>query len=154
MRKRTRTHPVLGRLHWDERVPSWEAEAELAPGRPGCFAIVAEAEWADTNPAELFEIGAEYLAWAKEAEPRIRERVADDLLDVYNQSWADQDPEEGTPPMDRREFLTNIWLSGITLYPDGSACWDYSCGDLFAGHGIWLRLGPEREFKGKASLIG
>lgn len=154
MGKRARKHPVLGRLRWDSRVDSWEAEVELAPGCPTRFAIVAEAEWADEDPEELFEVGSKYLAWAREAEPRVRGRVADDLLDVYNRSWADEDPEEGTPPMNREEFLANIRPSGISLYHDGSSSWDYSCGDLFAGHGIWLMLGPDRRFKGRASLIG
>jgi hypothetical protein len=154
MDKRSRKHPVLGQLQWADRAGSWEAEVQLAPGCPIRFAIVAEAEWSDKDPAELFAVGAEYLAWAREVEPQIRERVADDLLDTYNRSWADEDPEEGTPPMDRAEFLANIRPSGISLHHDGSSSWDYSCGDLFAGHGIWLMLGPDREFKGKASLIG
>jgi hypothetical protein len=37
-------------------VGSWEAEVELAPGCPIRFAIVAEAEWADEDPKELFGI--------------------------------------------------------------------------------------------------
>ncbi len=154
MAKRTRNHPVLGQIQWDDRVNSWGTEVELVPGYPLSFSIVAEAEWAGAEPAELFTVGAEYLAWAREAEPEVRARVADDLLNCYNEVWADEDPEEGTPPMNRAEFLANIRPSGINLYHDGSASWYYSCGDLFAGHGISLLLGPERKFRGKASLIG
>jgi hypothetical protein len=154
MNKRARKHPVLGRLQWDSRVNSWESKVELAPGCSISFAIVAEADWAEKDPKELFAIGAQYLARARQGEPRVRERVADDLLDVYNESWADEDPNEGTPPMDRAEFLANIRPSGICLFHDGSSTWDYSCGDLFAGHGIWLRLGPDGKFRGEASLIG
>jgi hypothetical protein len=154
MGKRPRKHPVLGRVQWDDRVNFWEANVELLPGCPVSFSIVTEAEWAEADPAELFEVGAEYLAWARKAEPQVRARVADDLLDCYNGVWADEDPEEGTPPMNRAEFLANIRPSGINLNHDGSTRWFYSCGDLFAGHGIWLTLGPDRKFKGKASLIG
>jgi hypothetical protein len=154
MNKRARKNPVLGRLQWDGRVNSWEAEVELTPGCPIRFALVAEADWADEDPKELFEIGAQYLDWARQAEQRVRERVADDLLDVYNGSWADEDPDEGTPPMNRAEFLANIRPSGISLHHDGSSTWHYSCGDLFAGHSIWLMLRPDRKFQGKASLIG
>jgi hypothetical protein len=154
MGKRVRKHPVLGRVQWDDRLDSWDGKVELLPGCPLIFSIVAEAEWADADPDKLFDVGAEYLAWVREAEPQVRGQVADDLLDCYNGVWADEDPEEGTPPMDRAEFLANICPSGINLYHDGSASWFYSCGNLFAGHGIWLMLGPDREFKGKASLIG
>jgi hypothetical protein len=152
MAKRPRKHPVLGRLQWDDRVKSWEADVELAPGNPIRFAIVVEGDWADMEPAKLFDIGASFLEWARKAESKIRKRVADDLLDVYNQSWADEDPEEGTPPMNRTEFLRNIRPSGIDLHHDGSFSWDYACGELFAGHGIWLMLGPDRKFIGKASI--
>jgi hypothetical protein len=62
MAKRSRQHPVLGRLRWDERLDSWEARLDLLPGCPIRFAIVAEAEWAGADPAQLFEIGAEFLA--------------------------------------------------------------------------------------------
>lgn len=154
MSKRAQKHPVLGRIWWDDRLDSWESEVELLPGCPIRFAIVAEADWQDKDPKELFGAGAEYLDWAREAERRVRERIADDLLDVYNNSWADDDPAEGPLPMGRAEFLANIRPSGISLHHDGSSTWDYSCGELFAGHGIWLMLDRDRKFIGKASLVG
>jgi hypothetical protein len=30
----------------------------------------------------------------------------------------------------------------------------YACGDLFAGHGIWLMLDADRSSIGKAGLVG
>src|SRR5690242_4257282 len=101
MIERAFEHPVLGQVRWDDGVSSWEAVVELPVGNSITLSIVAEGEWADSGPAELFEIGVEYLAWAREAEPTVRARVADDLLDCYNEVWADEDPEEGTPPMYR-----------------------------------------------------
>ncbi|MBN8927929.1 DUF2262 domain-containing protein [bacterium] len=154
MAKQARKHPILGRVTWDAQLNSWDAEVELPPGNPVHLSIVAEAEWADADPAELLAAGAEYLRWARQAEPQIRQRVADDLHECYNSAWADEDPEEGTPPMDRAEFLAAIRPDGVSLYHDGSASWFYACGELFGGHGIWLMLGPDRGFKGKASLVG
>src|SRR5262245_1356845 len=92
MGKRVCQHPVLGRLEWNK--DSWEATVELAPGCPIRFAIVAEAEWADVDPAELFEIGANYIAWARKSEAKCRKRIAEDLLDIYNRSWAYEPDEE------------------------------------------------------------
>jgi hypothetical protein len=154
MGQRVRKHPVLGRLEWDEPVKSWVATVDLMPHCSIRFAIAVEADWASVDPSRLFDIGAEFLAWARTAEPRVRERVADDLLNVYNDSWADSDPDEGTPPMNRAEFLDSIRPSALGLSYDGTSRWDYACGDLFAGHGIWLMLDPKHEFIGKASLIG
>jgi hypothetical protein len=157
MAKETRHHPVLGRFRWDERIGSWETTLDLLPGCPIRFAIavgVGGADWADAEPGELFDTGAAFLAWAREFEPRCREKIADDLLDVYNQSWADDDPEEGPPAHTRVEFLAAIRPCDINLFHSGSSTWEYESGDLFAGHRIWLVLDSNRSFVGKASLLG
>src|SRR5581483_3977578 len=117
MGEAVRHHPALGELRWEAARDSWEADLDFAPGHPVHFAIVAEGEWEETDPAELFEIGAAFLAWAREFEPRCRERVADDLLDVFNRAWADDDPEEGPPPHTRAEFLAAIRLGDLSLHP-------------------------------------
>jgi hypothetical protein len=149
-----RQHPGVGQLRWVKAHDSWEGTIEFLPGCPISFDIVAEAEWADTEPSVLFEAAASFLAWARENEPRCRERVADDLLDLYNGSWADDDPDEGPPPHTREEFLAAIRTAGISLYHTGMSSWSYDAGDLFAGHGIWLVVAEDRSFKGKASLVG
>jgi hypothetical protein len=154
MAKRTRKHPDLGDLRWDERLPGWEAEVELRPGCPVRLTLITEGRWAVAEPAEVFEAAAAFLARAREFEPRCRVRVADDLLDVYNRSWADDDPEEGPPPLTRAEFLAALRPAAISLHDSGSSRWDYACGDLFAGHGIELLLDAEGSFVGKASLYG
>jgi hypothetical protein len=56
--------------------------------------------------------------------------------------------------MGRAAFLANLQPCGISLHHDGSSSWDYACGDLFAGHGIWVMLGPDRKFLGEADLVG
>jgi len=154
MEEAVRNHFVLGEIRWNTGLDSWEATVDLFPGCPVRFAIIAEAEWADADPAELFEIGAAFLDWARGFEAKVRARVADDLLEVYNRSWADDDPEEGPPPHTRAEFLSAVRPCGLSLHHNGSSSWDYDPGDLFAGHGIWLMLDAGHSFLGKASLVG
>jgi hypothetical protein len=149
-----RHHRAIGDLRWVEGHDSWETTVELLPGCSVEFAIVAEAEWADADPAELFEVGAKFLAWAREFETRCRERVADDLLDLYNGAWADDDPEEGPPPHTRAEFLAAVRPSGVSLYYTGMSSWIYDPGDLFAGHWISVVVAEDGSFVGKASLEG
>jgi hypothetical protein len=160
MEKRAHNHPVLGRVEWNQ--DCWAATVGLGPGCPIRLAIVAEAEWSGADPAELFEIGAEYIAWARRAEPKCRKRIAEDLLDVYNRSWAydpedeepdEDDPDEGPPPLTRGQFLKRLRLTGISLFHTGSAAWVYDAGDLFAGHGISVYVDDGRVFQ-KASLFG
>lgn len=153
MEQTEREHPVLGHVQWNAGLDSWESEVDLAPGCRIRFTIVAEAEWATADPEELFAIGAEYLDWARRAEPACRGRIADDYLEVYNGSWADDDPEEGPPRLDREGFIARLRPAGISLYHDGSADWVYDPGDLFAGHGISVWVGRDRVF-GEASLFG
>jgi hypothetical protein len=154
MGEAVRSHPGVGELRWVEGHSAWEGTVELLPGCPVAFDIVAEAEWAGAEPAELFEAAAAFLAWARGFESRCRVRVADDLLDVYNRVWADDDPEEGPPPHTRPEFLAAIRLSGLSLYHTGASSWSYNASDLFAGHGIWVLVAKNGSFTGKASLVG
>ena len=153
MEKTERQHLILGRVQWNATLDSWESRVDFAPGCCIRYAIVAEAQWADTDPEELFTIGAEYLRWARQAEPACREQIADDYLEVYNRSWADDDPDEGPPPLDRSGFIAHLRLAGISLFHNGSADWVYDAGDLFAGHGISVLVGEDRKF-GRAMLFG
>src|SRR5262245_14775886 len=86
MEEAVRNHFVLGEIRWNAGLDSWEATVYLFPGCPVRFAIIAEAEWSDADPAELFEIGAAFLDWARGFEAKVRARVADELLEVYNRS--------------------------------------------------------------------
>src|SRR5437016_9515436 len=60
MEKRSHEHPVLGNLHWDERVSAWEAKVHLTPGCHIRFAILVEADgWRNLlelqqSPTRLF----------------------------------------------------------------------------------------------------
>ncbi len=114
-----RHHPGVGELRWVKAHDAWEGTIEFLPGCPVSFNIVAEAVWADADPAVLFEAAAAFLAWARVSEWQCRERVADDLLNLYNGSWADDDPDEGPPPHTRAEFLAAIRPAGISLYHTG-----------------------------------
>ncbi len=153
MRKSEYQHPALGDIGWNAELHSWEAEVALAPDRPIRLLIVVEADWSDAEPQKLFAIAVAYLDWARRAEPACRERIADDLWQLYNHSWADDDPDEGPPPLERPAFVARLGACGISLYHDGSAAWMYDSGDLFAGHGIAVRVGADRVF-GRASLFG
>jgi hypothetical protein len=110
----------------------------------------------------LFEIGARYIAWARKSELTCRKRIADDLLDLYNCSWADDpddedldedDAEDGSPPLTCAQFLRRLRPSGISLFHTGSADWVYDAGELFAGHAISVYVDEEQVFR-KASLFG
>ena len=151
MGKSVQKHERLGQLHWDANCKSWSCKLKLRDGCAIEFVMIVEAEWVQTDPNLIFEIGAEYLEWAEKAEANCRERVADDLLEVYNRSWA---RESKIGLLSREQFIAKLTLSSITLYHNTSADWMYDCGPLFAGHAIDFLLDPDKNFVGKAGLFG
>jgi hypothetical protein len=155
--EQVRQHPVLGELRWDEQVQWWEAQVELIPGVTIALCLSAENECGDyVAPEELFAAGLKYLPWARAAEPQCRQQIADDLLDCYNDAWANTDPEDpdnGPGPVTRDEFIALIRPSAVHLNTDGSGVWYYDDGDLFAGHAIEVWVSEDRVFLG-AHLAG
>jgi hypothetical protein len=145
-------HPVLGRLRWNGTLAWWEAQVELLPYSAISLAI-DPVEEGTADPERSLAVAAEYLGWTRGAELTCRERIADDLLETYNEAWADDDPEEGPPRLTRREFIARLKLEGISLHSDGSAGWIYDPGDLFAGHGISVWVSEDRVF-GEAGVFG
>ena len=145
---------MIDTISWNAETSSWEGEANLVPGSPIRFSLVDEEKWATTSPASLLEIATAFLQWAGTFEPHCRERIADNLLRVYNEAWADDDPDEGPPPCTRPEFIAALQLDSISLDESGSSSWIYKCGDLFAGHAISLMLNADHSFLGKARLWG
>jgi hypothetical protein len=152
-----RNHLALGELRWDEQLKWWEAQVELAPGVPVALCLSAEKEYqVYAVPEELFAAGVEYLIWARAAEPQCRWQIADDLLDCYNDVWANtdpDDPDDGPGPATREEFIALIRPSAIHLHTDGSGVWYYEDADLFAGHAIEVWVSEDRVFSG-AHLAG
>lgn len=154
MSEKKLNHPVLGQLEWDERVAHWRTDVDLLPGNEISLRIAVEEDWEQLEPQALFEIAAAFLDRARQAEGRIRDVMADDMHEVYNDYWADEDPDEGCPPMDRPAFLASIRPDGITLHHDGSSSWTYDCGELFGGHVIYAMFEADWRPIGEASLYG
>ena len=140
---RSLEHPILGRLTYNDDVDWWEAHVEFQPGHSVDLSLLTHTYG---NPQieieELLRRGADYLRWSCGVEAGFRQRIADELLDCYNDNWATDD-EEGQRPVSRDEFLKIIALRSIVLDTDGSACWYYSDDGLFAGHSIEVRVGEE-----------
>src|SRR5262249_16801368 len=122
------------------------------PGVTVTLGLSAEKEYqVYSAPEELFAAGLESLAWARAAEPRCRQQIADNLLECYNEVWTNPDPNDpgdGPGPATRDEFIPLIRPSGLHLHTDGSAVWYYEDADLFAGHAIEVWVGKDREFSG------
>jgi hypothetical protein len=90
-----------------------------------------------TNIDEFLRFGVEMLEWARRSEPACRERIADELLELYNDTWA---PEDAPAPIKRAEFIKRIAPSSLVRDIDGSGFFYWADDDMFAGHSIELRF--------------
>src|SRR5262249_43948402 len=137
--------PDLGLLTHDKNYDWWNGTAELRAGLVIELRLLERRGTdAECETDELLRRGADFLAWARSAEPSVKARIADELLETYNDFWASED-EGGIGRLSRERFLEQIEASSITFDPDGSAFWYYSDGDLFAGHWIEVRIDPDRQ---------
>lgn len=113
--------------------------------------MIVEENWKVVDPDVIFAAAVEYLEFASRFEKKCRNRIAADLLPLYNRSWASES-EYGQLP--RKAFSELVTPKSITLYHDGSATWLYDCGSMFGGHAITICIGANHSFVGKAGLFG
>jgi hypothetical protein len=138
-------HEALGRLVYEAAYDCWAGQVELRPGVQICFSLSARTGAVPAVEArELLRQGADFLAWARRNEAAVRDRIAADLLEVYNDTWSAPD-DGGLGVMSRDEFLGQVAPDAVDVQPDGSAYWYHGDGDLFGGHVIEVRIGPNRE---------
>jgi len=131
-------HPVLGKLTWAADLSSWKGKVELRPGCPIDLTITVRMDFEPThNIDELLRSGVEMLEWGRRSESACRERIADELLELYNDTWA---PEDAPTPMKRVEFTQRITPNALTRDIDGSGFFYWADDDMFAGHLIELRF--------------
>src|SRR3954454_12015358 len=105
-------HPVLGKLTWGADLSCWEGKVELRPGYPMDLSITTRMDLEPThNIDELLRSAIEMLEWARRSESLCRERIADELLELYNDTWA---PEDAPVPMNRGEFVQRITPNSLT----------------------------------------
>lgn len=131
-------HPILGKLSWNADLSTWETKVELSPTCRINLRISTEMDMSPTdNLDSLLEGGVEMLAWARRTESGCRERIADELLELSNHTWA---PDDSTAPMNRAEFMKRLVPSSLVRDIDGSGFFYWADGDLFAGHWIEVRF--------------
>lgn len=75
--------------------------------------------------------------WINTNYSEIIERVVVELIDTYNKNWSDK----GT--MSKTTFMTFLGLQGISITIGKTSNIYFSCGNLFLGHAIEVRLGND-----------
>jgi hypothetical protein len=134
---------VFGRLEWDDELGCWLGGIDWPPGLHTEVAI-----WLSDDVAAGLRMAREGLEWLQDHEGQARGCVAEEMLEVYNDAWSDEEV-----PLTRAEFFRRLELVRIGLEEDGSLLLSYDAGELFGGHLVDAEFGPDRSFRG-ADLVG
>lgn len=82
----------------------------------------------------------EVLKWVSSDRRSILEYVVENLLELKNESWVDDDEESVTA----EEFAKRLTLESVSLERDGSIELSFDDGDLFWGHLVVVRADGDR----------
>jgi hypothetical protein len=133
----TLEHPILGVLEWEAEYGYWFTQYQLPDG-----------EWLDltVDPGDGDRYGflkraADLFLWALKNERRLlREAIEAELLELYNDTW-----RQDEPVLDAEDFEAGLeWhflaLSASEIVP---VVFSYGAGEMFGGHSVDVELDAE-----------
>ena len=131
---------VLGRFTLDRQVNWFEADVDWL-GQT----VRLSFDWDEDEAMEdSLRTAKTLMADQEEWNRRVLARASEDLLELKNDSWLEEDEEE----LDAEKFEARLELESIEVRPDGEFCFWFEDGDLFWGHSITvegtLEGGPEQ----------
>jgi hypothetical protein len=132
---------VLGRLTWDEQFSSWTGGVDLNPDFHTAISIWGPKE----DRLQHFPVARESLLWLRVHEPEARSQVAAEMVELYNDSWTDEEK-----PITTQEFADRIALMRASLGEDGSLLLSYDDGEMamFGRHVLDASFGPNKDYQG------
>ena len=140
MPDRTIHDDVLGTLTWNDKLDWWEGRVELTPEHAIGLSISVEGE-EGVPLGEEIEQARSILIRLREREPEARIVAAEELLDIYNDQWNDDET------LDEEEFMARLTLDDLSVAADGSAELFYRDDNLFAGHTVLVTVGVDGNFE-------
>jgi hypothetical protein len=141
MAERTIHDEVLGTLTWNDTLDWWEGRVELVPGHGIGLSLTVEEDEADAPAVAEIAFARDLLARLREREPEARVVAAEELLEIYNEEWNDEEP------LSEEEFMSRLTLEDVNIAPDGSAELYYQDDGLFAGHTVLVTVGADGNFE-------
>lgn len=131
---------VLGRFTLDRQVNWFEADVDWL-GQT----VRLSFDWDEDEAMEdSLRTAKALMADQEEWNRRVLSRASEDLLELKNDSWLEEDEEE----LDAEKFEACLELESIEVRPEGEFCFWFADGELFWGHSITvegtLEGGPEQ----------
>jgi hypothetical protein len=132
MPKHSLSDPFLGRLRHDKTV-NWYEGVFTVGDSPVAISLEVD-EQGDVAPA--LNRAREVLEDIERHARGARDYAVEQLLDLKNESWLDEDEEPVTP----EQFRARMELKGLVFSPAGEVTFSHRDGDLFYGHSIRISM--------------
>jgi len=131
----TTPHDYFGSMELDEKRRQYRAMLDFSPSHKVSVTI----DWAGISPNEALTRSRDVCNRIRVRETEYRNKIAQTLLSLYNDTWRDG------VALDVDRFMRRISLSDIQICPadfgtDHCVTLSYADGDLFAGHYIEVFL--------------
>jgi hypothetical protein len=123
-------HPVLGTFSFNSSINWWRTQSTVPLGRTD--QVMLSVNGNPDVPAERFDEAAGILR--RLDSQHLRRVVAEHYLELYNDTWC-QDDED----LDHDAFCARIAPTSIDIDEDGVQIY-FDDGDLFLGHSILMLL--------------
>ena len=120
---------LFGTFTLDRRINSFDADTAWN-GKKICLSLSLKEK--EDDPHRYLETAKQLWADQKNWAAKINDFAAEELLELKNFSWLDDNEEEVT----KTEFLLKMKLETITINSDGSFTFWHDDGNLFFGHSI------------------
>lgn len=111
----------FGKLQLNTEPGWWEGKTEISPGHEIFIAFVSE----DESPASFLDRIRPVFRRIAEVEKDYRIAAADELLELHNDIWNDDEPIE------LNAFVDRMRLESLVFPADGNSNMCYHDGDLF-----------------------
>lgn len=137
-------HDFFGDMELNEQGREYRAMLEFSCGHKVSVTI----DWAGISPSDALKLSRDICERIQVREPEYRNKIAQDLLPLYNDAWGDGQI------LDADSFMHRISLADMVVSPaDFCATLYYADGDLFAGHSIEVFLDGDFTYV-KSQLAG
>ena len=79
----------------------------------------------------------------KDWDDYVKEKICEELLEVKNESWLDEDER----PLTTKEFISKIYVESITINNTDEFQMCFNDGDIFWGHAITVESDLKRNIE-------
>ncbi|MBI3921676.1 MAG: DUF2262 domain-containing protein [Armatimonadetes bacterium] len=129
----------LGALTWNDGLDWWEGSLRLSSEAP--FHLYILAREGKTSDRAITADARRTIERLRHREADCRRYAAEELLDVHNAEWSDGNTISG------EEFVRRLTPDSIEVHETGYAEIHFGDGELFWGHGVGVRVGPDGSFQ-------